>query len=141
MIAVIRINGEVGVNKHVDETLNRLRLRKKYSCIVLANPRKEQLGMIKKVKDLVAFGEITSETLEKLVEARGKLVDKNKKIDFKKAAKEIESGKKMEELNLKPFFRLHPPRKGIESKKHFGVGKGVLGNNKDKINDLIERML
>ena len=48
---------------------------------------------------------------------------------------------KYEEVNVKPFFRLHPPRKGIESKKHFGVGKGVLGNHKDKINKLIERML
>jgi len=36
---------------------------------------------------------------------------------------------------------IHPPRKGIESKKHFGVGKGVLGNNKKEINKLIERML
>jgi len=36
---------------------------------------------------------------------------------------------------------LHPPRKGIESKKHFGVGKGVLGDNKEKINELLERML
>ena len=39
------------------------------------------------------------------------------------------------------FFRLHPPRKGIDSKKGFGVGKGVLGNHGDKINELIGRML
>jgi glycosyltransferase involved in cell wall biosynthesis len=48
---------------------------------------------------------------------------------------------KYEELNLKPFFSLHPPRKGINSKKHFGVKKGVLGDNKEQINDLIKRML
>ncbi|KKL95423.1 hypothetical protein LCGC14_1854700, partial [marine sediment metagenome] len=42
-------------------------------------------------------------------------------------------------LNLKPFFRLHPPRKGIKSKLHFP--KGVLGDNKEKINDLVLRML
>ena len=42
-------------------------------------------------------------------------------------------------LDLKPFFRLHPPRGGIKSKIHFP--KGVLGNNKEKINDLVERML
>ena len=64
-----------------------------------------------------------------------------KKIDAKKIIEELEKGKKYEEVNVKPFFRLHPPRKGIESKKHFGVGKGVLGNHKDKINKLIERML
>lgn len=115
MICVIRIRGEVGLRKEIAETLKRLKLRKKYSCIVLENPKKEQLGMIKKVKDLVAYGEINNETLQELVKKRGK--------------------------EGKSFFRLHPPRGGIDSKKHFGVGKGVLGNNEDKINDLVKRML
>jgi len=120
MICVIRIHGMVGLNKKIVETLYRLRLRRKYSCIVLEKPTKEQLGMIKKVRDFVAFGEINEDTYKQLKEKRGK--------------KDIKG-------NLKPFFRLHPPRKGIDSKKHFGVGKGVLGNNKEKINDLILRML
>lgn len=141
MIAAIRIRGEVNLEKDVKETLKRLRLRKKYSCTVIAKPKNEQLGMIKRVRDFVAYGEISEEMLGKLLEARGRPVDKKKKVDFKTASKEIAAGKKFEELNIKPFFRLHPPRGGIESKKHFGVGKGVLGNHKDKINSLIERML
>ena len=56
-----------------------------------------------------------------------------------KIVEELEKGKKYEELNLKPFFRLHPPRKGIKSKLHFP--KGVLGDNKEKINELVKRML
>ena len=76
--------------------------------------------MIKKVRDFVAFGEINEETYKKLKDVRGR--------------KDIKG-------NLKPFFRLHPPRGGIETKKHFGVGKGVLGDNKEKINELILRML
>ena len=120
MIAIIRIKGQVGLNKKIVETLNRLRLRRKYVCVVLAKPTKEQLGMIKKIKDFVAFGEISDDVYKKLVEKRGKKDAKGK---------------------LKPFFRLHPPRGGIESKKHFGVGKGVLGNHKDQINKLLERML
>lgn len=120
MIAIIRIKGMVGRTKKIADTLDRLRLRRKYVCIVLEKPTKEQLGMIKKVKDFIAFGEINAETYKELKEKRGKKDEKGK---------------------LKPFFRLHPPRKGIESKKHFGVGKGVLGNNKEKINDLIRRML
>ena len=119
MIAVIRIKGQVGLKKEIVETLNRLRLRRKYICVILEKPTKEQLGMIKKVKDFVAYGEIDADTYKELKEKRGKKV----------------GGK------LKPFFRLHPPRKGIESKKHFGVGKGVLGNNKEHINKLIRRML
>ena len=115
MIAIIRIKGEVGLKGDIAETFNRLRLRKKYSCIVLEKPTAEQLGMLKKVRNFVAYGEIDEATHKELVKARG--------------------GK------TKNFFRLHPPRKGIDSKKHFGVHKGVLGDNKDKINDLIRRML
>jgi len=140
MICIIRIKGQVGVKRDIVETLSRLRLRRKYACAVIRDT-KENLGMIKKVKDFVAFGEIDEKTFEKLIEKRGRPTEKTKKIDAKKIVEEIGKGKSYKELDLKPFFRLHPPRGGIESKKHFGVGKGVLGNNKEKINDLIERML
>ena len=113
MIAIIRITGEVGLRKEIAETLNRLRLRRKYSCIVIENPTKEQLGMINKIRDFVAFGEINDAIYKKL---QGK---RKTKIDN--------------------FFRLHPPRGGIKTKLHFP--KGVLGNHKEKINELIERML
>jgi ribosomal protein L30/L7E len=115
MIAVIRIKGQVGLDKDIVETLNRLRIRRKYACRVFEKPNAIELGMIRKVKDFVAFGEIDDETYKKLVEKR--------------------------KTKIKNFFRLHPPRGGIDSKKHFGVHKGVLGNHKKEINKLIERML
>ncbi len=119
MIAIIRIKGMIGLRSGIDETLHRLRLRRKYSCVVVEKtPLLE--GMLKKVRDFVAFGEIDEATLKELKEKRGQ---------------------KDSEGKLKPFFRLHPPRGGAETKKHFGVGKGILGNNKEKINDLIRRML
>ncbi|MAG11112.1 hypothetical protein CMI44_02270 [Candidatus Pacearchaeota archaeon] len=118
-LAVIRITGQVGLNKPIIETLHRLRLRRKYVCVVFDKPTEVQLGMVKKVRDFVAHGEISEEVYKKLVNKRGQKDAKGK---------------------LKPFFRLHPPRGGIESKKHFGVGKGVLGENK-KMNELIGRML
>jgi len=117
MIAIIRIRGQVNIRKEITETLNRLGLKKKYSCVIIEKPNAVELGMLEKIKDFVAFGEINNETLKKLIEARGK---------FSKS---------------KTHFRLHPPRGGIDSKKHFGVQKGVLGNHKEKINDLILRML
>ncbi len=117
MIAVIRIKGDVKIRVDIRETLQRLGLKKKYSCIILEKPKQVELGMIDKLRDFVAFGEINAEAYKKLVEARGK---------FSKS---------------KTHFRLHPPRGGIESKKHFGVGKGVLGNHKGEINKLLERML
>lgn len=127
MICIIRIRGQVGINSDVKETLERLRLKRKYSCVVI-DPTKENMGMVNKVRDFVAFGKIDEDVLKKLVEKRGQLKDRKDKT-------------KKELKNIKPFFRLHPPRGGIESKKHFGVGKGVLGNNEKEINKLIERML
>ena len=140
MICIIRIRGQVNLNSDVKNTLNRLRLRRKYSCVVLS-PSKELDSRIKKVRNFVAFGEIRNEVFEKLIEKRGQIWDKTKKIKIepKKVIENIEKGKKYEDFNLKPFFRLHPPRKGINSKLHFP--KGVLGDNKEKINELIERML
>lgn len=140
MICVIRITGDIHLKAGIRATLERLYLRKKYACVVIS-PTKVNLGMIKKLRDFVAFGEISDEVFSQLIEQRGKLIDKTKKVDAKKVVEDINKGKKYSELNLRPFFSLHPPRKGIESKKHFGVGKGVLGNNKEKINDLVKRML
>lgn len=117
-IAVIRIKGMIGIRKDFAETLDRLRLRRKYACVVV-EPTPENLGMIKKVRDFVAHGEISDATYKELVAKRGKKVNGE----------------------LKPFFRLHPARGGMETKKHFGVGKGVLGNNGEEINKLILRML
>jgi large subunit ribosomal protein L30 len=141
MICLIRISGDVNLRGEIRDTLYRLRMRRKYACVVV-KPNKVNLGMIEKVKDKIAFGEITNETFEKLIVARGQLVDRKKsKPDAKKVVAGILEGKDFEEFNLKPFFRLHPPRGGIESKKHFGVGHGVLGNQKDQINKLVDRML
>jgi len=133
MIIVIRISGMVKVPKKVTETLHRLRLRRKYVAVILEDSA-TNLKLLRKIRDYVAYGTISQEMLEKLVALRGKEVtgDKNKSLEIK-----LKKGKK----KLKPFFRLHPPRGGIESKRHAGVGKGVLGDNKEKINELLARML
>lgn len=138
MICLIRIRGQVKLDRDVRETLERLRMGKKYTCVVI-NPSKEQKGMIKKLRSFVAMGTIKPEVFIRIIEARGQRIDKKKRIDSKKVIEELEKGKKYEELNLKPFFRLHPPRGGINSKSHFP--KGVLGDNGEKINDLVLRML
>ncbi|MBI2046789.1 50S ribosomal protein L30 [Candidatus Pacearchaeota archaeon] len=147
MIAIIRISGQVEIKKDAAETLNRLLIKRKYHCVAVQE-KPELLGMVKKVNNFVAFGKIDKEMLAKLIEKRGKLIksidakskkESKGKIDAGKIASEIIEGKKLEELGLKPFFRLHPPRGGIKSKLHFP--KGVLGNHGEKINKLLERML
>ena len=139
MILVIRIAGMVKKPNKIDESLHRLRLRRKYSAVLLEESL-ENNKILKNVRDYVAFGAISEEMLKKLVELRGQPINKNEKVNVKKVVEGL-CKKKYEDLGIKPFFRLHPPRKGIESKKHFGVGKGVLGNNNEKINELLERML
>jgi large subunit ribosomal protein L30 len=138
LIAVVRIAGEVKVKPELANTLYRLRLRRKYSCVIINSTNKGLMGMLWKVRHSVAYGDIDKDLLVKLLNARGKVIG-GKKIDFEKAASELISGKVLEDLGFKPFFRLHPPRKGIDSKLQYPLG--VLGNNKNDINKLIERML
>ena len=139
MLLVIRISGDVDINSDIREALFRLKLRRKYAAILI-KPDPQNMKILNKLRNHVAFGDINKETLRDLLSERGQLIDKKKKINIDDVISQMEK-KKLESLNLKPFFRLHPPRKGIESKKHFGVGKGVLGDNKSSINDLVRRML
>ncbi len=139
MILVIRISGLVNVPKKINEALYRLRLRRKYSAVLL-KPSTENQKLLKKIRNYVAYGDINKEALKKLIMKRAHTIPKESEIDAEKIIWQLEK-KSLKKLGIKPFFRLHPPRKGIESKKHFGVGKGVLGDNKEKINELVERML
>jgi len=140
MIAVIRIAGQVKIKKEIEETLSRLRMRRKYVCILINEKDKVKIGMLKKVRYYVAYGEIEKPILIRLIEKRGKRIDKKEIKEPEKIAEEILGGKKLKDLGLKPFFRLHPPRKGLKSsKKQFP--RGVLGDHKQEINKLIERML
>jgi large subunit ribosomal protein L30 len=115
-----------------------LKIRKKYTCS-LVNEDEVTLGMIKKVRNFIAYGKIDEKTLEELISKRGQPLDKSKKIDVKKIIDVLNKEKSFENTGIKPFFRLHPPRKGINAKLHYP--QGVLGNNKEKINNLIIRML
>jgi large subunit ribosomal protein L30 len=129
LIAVIRIRGMVKVPGVILDALDIMRLRRKYACILL-EPTKENLGMLKKVRFYVAYGKIDKETLVELLKARGQMADKSK-INAEKIAEELLNGKRLQELNVKPFYRLHPARGGMNTKQHYPVG--VIGNHSDKI--------
>ncbi|MBU0471431.1 MAG: uL30 family ribosomal protein [Nanoarchaeota archaeon] len=120
---VVLIRGLIGITKTTKDTLFLLRLRKKHTCVVLENNASNK-GMLQKVKDYVAYGEINDETLKLLISKRGKKNPNN-------------------EDRTKPFFELAPPKGGFERKgikKSYNVG-GALGYRGTKINDLIKRML
>ena len=139
MISIIIIHGLIKVPVKVQDTMYRLGLRKKYTCVIV-NENLEMIGMLKKIKDFVAFGKIDEKTLTKIIKARGKVIGdaKGKIKDAEKIAKEVFAGKKLEELKVKPFFGLHPARGGIDTKHHYP--KGVLCQHED-ISKLIMRML
>jgi large subunit ribosomal protein L30 len=154
MIAVIRLRGKVGLKKPIKHTLNMLRLFNKNTCVVV-NDAPNYTGMLKKVKDYVTWGEIDHETFKLLLKERGKLAGKNKlteeylkekvKLNLDDFSKNFfDSKKSLKDIpGLKLFFRLNPPRKGFERKGikvPFSLG-GALGYRKNKINDLIKRMI
>ncbi len=112
-LAIIRIKGPVGVKYEVEDTMKMLHLNNKFNCAVIED-KPEFRGMIRKVEHLITWGTISDDTI--------KLLEKRKK------------GK---------YYILHPPRGGFERKgikMPFKLG-GAYGCRKEKINDLIQRML
>ncbi len=153
-IVIVRIAGKQGLNEDIKRTFKLLKLFKKYTCTVVPYTP-QYIGMIKKIKDFTTWGEIDNETFKLLLEKRGKIVGniqlteeylKNKtKLSFADFSKEfMENKKKLKDIEgIKPFFRLHPPVGGFErkgTKKPFSLG-GVLGYRKEKINELIQKMI
>lgn len=153
-IAVIRIRGVINIDTRIEDAFKKLRLFRKNSCIVVDN-RKDYLGSLNKIKDYATWGEIDEETFKELLLKRGKLPGKKQfteeylkakgKINVEEFVKGFfEFKKELKDVpGLKQFFRLGMPRQGFERKGikvPFSLG-GVLGYRKDRINELIKRMI
>ena len=120
-IAVVLIRGLVGCRHDIKETLAYLNLKKKHACVVLDGTDTVK-GMLKKVTDYVAYGEISNETEDLLKEKRTV---------------------KRKDGTPKKFYSLAPPIGGFERKgikKPFVVG-GALGNRGEAMNILIQKMI
>ena len=149
MLAVIRIRGDIGVKKEVKDTLKMLNLHRKNTCVIIPETP-YFLGMIRKAKDYITWGEISEDVLKKMVEKRGRLegdkkiddafLKKNKIKNMDEIIKKITEGK-IKEIGIKPYFRLSPPSKGYKGSVKQHYPKGVLGYRKDKINELLKRMI
>jgi large subunit ribosomal protein L30 len=151
--AVVRVRGSVNVKSDILDTLKMLRLHRVNHCVII--PESETyLGMLRKVKDYVTWGEIKPEVLAKMIIHRGKLEGDKKVTDkfiksnshFKSImsfSKAVTAGEaRYQDINgIKPVIRLHPPKKGYEGvKRSFQVG-GALGYRGSEINALIDRMI
>ena len=139
-IAIVRVRGLTGIKHPIDDTLNKLRLYRKNYCVVVPE-NSVYIGMIRKVKDYVTWGEVSEETYKTLLDERkedykGRASDSKGKINYAKFL-DID-GKR-----IKKFFRLNSPRKGYGRKgiKRSFTNGGALDYRGDKINDLIMRMI
>jgi large subunit ribosomal protein L30 len=142
-IIAVRISGRVGVRDKIERTLEILRLKIKHSAVLIEDTP-EKMGMIEKVKYYIAYGEIDDETARLLVEKRGRL-EGDKPVDPKRIeefmGKFMKGEKGMEEIGIKPFFRLHPPKGGFKKSIKLPWPRGILGYQGKKINELIRKML
>ena len=139
-LVAIRIRGLTEIKTKIEDTLKMLRLYKNNYCAVLPN-NQLYLGMLKKAKDYITWGEIDEVTFKMLVEKRGQQfngleTDTKRKINFNDFF--VFDNKK-----YKKFFRLNAPRKGFGRKgiKHPYKNGGALGYRGLTINDLIKRMI
>lgn len=131
IIAAVRIRGRVNVRSSIEETMDRLNLKRVNNCTII-KVNDPYLGMLKKCVNHIAYGEVDEDTLAKLV-AKFKLnVDPKGLINGKVDATELKE---------KMPMRLHPPRHGLKSvRRHFNQG-GSLGYMGKEINGLINRMV
>ena len=152
MFAILRVRGKIGVNYKIEHNLELLNLTRVSHCVLLKKSP-ELMGMLRKGKDYITWGEIDKDTLKLLLEKRGKVyLEDNKLVPFKeKYAKDVDKivadllndKKTIKEYSIKQVFRLRPPSKGYESKgiKKTYVQGGVLGNRGESINKLLKKMI
>jgi len=150
MYAIVRLRGSVKTKPDIKDTLDMLRLHRINHCVVVPDSPHYR-GMIQKVKDYVAWGEIDEEALASMLEMRGRL-NGNKRLTVQfirentsfKTMKEFASavaqgGATLKDAGIKPVFRLHPPRKGHRGTKKTVREGGELGYH-ESISDLIWKM-
>lgn len=131
-----------------------LRLNYLNHCVII-DGRKSYLKMLQKVKDLVTWGELDEKGVLLLLSKRGRLPGDTRLTDaymkehtpfgsIEGFAKAFCDGKaELKDIpDLKPVFRLHPPKKGHERggiKNPYVLG-GALGPRDSEINALVQKM-
>ncbi len=151
--AAIRVRGIINIKPDIRKTLQLLNLTRANHCVLLEE-KPSIKGMLQVAKDYITWGEVEKDVLEKLMITRGKLEgDKELTEKHLKSATSYNSIDKLSQAiidnkikykdlpNIKPIFRLNPPKNGYEGVKRSYVKKGALGYRGKDINKLIERMI
>jgi len=153
VFAAVRVRGIVNVKPDIKRTFQLFRLTRVNHCVLLEENASIK-GMLQIAKDYITWGEIDKAILSELIGSRGKLEgDKELTEDYIKSATSYNNLEKLSQAiidnkfkykdipNVKPIFRLSPPKKGYEGIKRSFVNKGALGYRGKEINKLLERMI
>ncbi len=153
VFAAVRVRGIVNVKPDIKRTLQLFRLTRVNHCVLLEENASTK-GMLQIAKDYITWGEIDKAILSELIGSRGKLEgDKDITEDYIKSATSYNNLEKLSQAiidnkfkykdipNVKPIFRLSPPKRGYEGIKRSFVNKGALGYRRKEINKLLERMI
>ena len=135
----------------VTSTLIYLNLTKKYRATLIPE-NAQTLGMLRKVKELVAWTSADPSIVKELLEKKGRIAgfepvsdsDLPKEYDSIAALAAAISENRLslsQMRNIKPWFALSPPRGGFKrkTKNQYNEG-GVLGEDKELV-DIVRRML
>lgn len=152
-ILIIRLRGVQNLNPKTKDTLKYMRLNRVNHAVVLPETPTTK-GMLQVGKDYVTWGEVDAKTLAQVIATRGRLVGDKPITDdhvakgtpFKTIgalAEAIVAGKfhYNDVPDVKPIFRLHPARKGLEGIKRSVQIGGALGYRGKDINELLGRMV
>ena len=152
MYAIVQVRGVVNTRRDIKDTLKMLRLHHINHCVLVPDTP-EYLGMIRKVKDFVAYGEVDEVTIETILRTRGRVEGNAPLTDEYVRSNssfggipEFASALALGETRLtdipgiKPVLRLHPPRKGYRTIKRTVQQGGALGYYGEEINSLLHRM-
>lgn len=152
--AVIRVRGVNNVRRTINDTCKLLNVAKLHN-LTFVDDRASYSGMLQKAKDWLTWGEVTVDAVTNVITKWGRITG-NKSVtdEYLKEKTNFNSIKEFSEAfvqlkadlsdipDLKPFFRLHPPRKGHGRKgiKYAYTIGGALGYRGDNINQLITKM-
>ncbi len=152
-LLVIRLCGSVGISKEVESIFQYIHLlRMNHGTIIINNPSFN--GTLERLKDYATWGEISTNMLSQLIRKRGKLiggeritdeyVKNNIGFDSIDMLSEVIYNSKLDFWkikNVKPLFRLHPPKGGFRNKMNKPFPKGELGYRANAIDDLLKKMM
>jgi large subunit ribosomal protein L30 len=152
-LVAVRIRGMSDISQEIKDTLSMLRLTRNCHA-TLVDDRPSYKGMLRKSKDCLTWGEVSQENIALLLKKRGRLVGDKKLTDEYAKQLDYESLDALAEAifkvevefsslpEVKPVFRLRPPKKGFKGKikRSFAAG-GEAGYRGDEINSLLKRMV